>query len=73
MFKGGTPVGRAPLASAAADDEMTEFRGMHYRDIGLAKRARELAQAMAKSDPNMTNGQRAEAALKQALAEKGRV
>lgn len=73
MFKGGTPVGRAPLASAAGDEEMTEFRGMHYRDISLAKRARELAQAMAKSDPNMTNGQRAEAALKQALAEKGRV
>lgn len=73
MFKGGTPVGRAPLASAAGDEEMTEFRGMHYRDISLAKRARELAQAMAKTDPHMTHGQRAEAALKAALAEKGRV
>ena len=73
MFKGGTPVGRAPLASAAGDEEMTEFRGMHYRDISLAKRARELTQAMAKTDPHMTHGQRAEAALKAALAEKGRV
>lgn len=73
MFKGGTPVGRAPLASAAGDEEMTELRGMHYRDISLAKRARELTQAMAKTDPHMTHGQRAEAALKAALAEKGRV
>lgn len=73
MFKGGSPMGKATIGSTDIGDGMIMFQGMAYKDMGVAKRAREIRAELRKQDPKAKHGDIAKKALEMALAEKGRV
>ena len=71
MFKGGSPMGKATIGSTDIGDGMIMFQGMAYKDMGVAKRAREISAELRKH-PKAKHGDIAKKALEMALAEKGR-
>jgi hypothetical protein len=73
MFKGGSPMGKATIGSTDIGDGMIMFQGMAYKDMGVAKRAREISAELRKQEPKAKHGDIAKKALEMALAEKGRV
>ena len=66
-------MGKATIGSTDIGDGMTMFQGMAYKDMGVAKRAREISAELRKQDPKAKHGDIANKALEMALAEKGRV